>query len=35
MCYGSVQHISAYSRASFMKKLQELLEKMTMRTLNH
>ena len=25
MCFGSVQHI-VYTRASFMKKLQELLE---------
>ena len=26
MCYGSVQHIVVYTRASFMKKLQDLLE---------
>ena len=26
MCYGSVQHIAVYTRASFMKKLQELLD---------
>ena len=26
MCYGSVQHIAVYTRATFMKKLQELLE---------
>ena len=26
MCYGSVQHIVVYSRACFIKKLQELLE---------
>ena len=26
MCYGSVQHIYSITRASFMKKLQELLE---------
>ena len=26
MCYGSVQHIYSSTRASFMKKLQELLE---------
>ena len=26
MCYGSVQHIAVHTRASFMKKLQELLE---------
>ena len=26
MCYESVQHIAVYTRASFMKKLQELLE---------
>ena len=26
MCYGSVQHNYSSTRASFMKKLQELLE---------
>ena len=26
MCYGSVQHIAVLELASFMKKLQELLE---------
>ena len=26
MCFGSVQHIVVLYRASFMKKLQELLE---------
>ena len=26
MCFGSVQHIYSNTRASFMKKLQELLE---------
>ena len=26
MCYGSVQHNNSSTRASFMKKLKELLE---------
>ena len=35
MYYGSVQHLYSSNRATFMKKFQELLEDMTMRTLNH